>query len=340
MKKVQSRPVTVSDVARHAGVSTATVSRALTGSRPMSEDLRDRVRASALELGYQVNLVGRALRKQRTSTLGLVIPDLENPFFSSLAQQVSRRFSQTQVDVLVASSDNAIALESRAVESFLGRQVDAIVVIPSDEVESRGSIELATQYVPTIQLDRSVPDIPVPFVGVDNAAGMALIGQHVTAAIDLDDFPAWFIGGGRMSSSGRERHAAFMAFAPQARVLDGRFSFDWGQQAARHILDSGAVRGTIVSAADIIALGAMSFLTTSGFRVPDDFRIIGFDDLGVSRFAYPALSTVRQPVEEMVDEIHRLVTADTSGTRPGGEATMFAPSWVAGQSSPSARSEG
>jgi len=336
MKKMQSRSVTVSDVARHAGVSTATVSRALTGSRPMSEDLRQRVRASATALGYQVNLVGRALRKQQTSTLGLVIPDLENPFFSSLAQQVSRRFSETQVDVLVASSDNQIPLERRAVESFLGRQVDGIVVIPSDEVESRATIERAVLSVPTIQLDRRVPGIGPPFVGVDNAAGMALIGDHLETSIDLEGYPPWFLGGGRMSSSGRERGAAFSARFPHATVLDGRFSFDWGQQAARQILDSGALRATIVCAADIIALGAMSFLTTSGFRVPDDFRIVGFDDLGVSRFAYPTLSTVRQPVEEMVDEIHRLVTGGPDATATAAGGTLFSPSWVSGQSSPNA----
>lgn len=334
MKKVNSRSITVLDVARHAGVSTATVSRALTGSRPMSEQLRDRVRASATELGYQVNLVGRALRKQRTSTLGLVIPDLENPFFSSLAQQVSRRFTLTQVDVLVASSDNDISLERRAVESFLGRQVDAIVVIPADEVESSATLEVSAQSVPTIALDRSVPGVPVPFVGVDNAAGMALVGRHLESFIDLDDYPAWFIGGGQSSSSGRERAAEFSKSFPDAPVLDGKFSFDWGQQGANAIVESGVSRGTIVAAADIIALGAMSFLTTSGFRVPEDFRIVGFDDLGVSRFAYPSLSTVRQPVEEMVDEIHRLVAGGEEAVQTSSDTKRFSPSWVTGQSSP------
>jgi LacI family transcriptional regulator len=335
-KKPGLRTVTILDVARHAKVSTATVSRALTGSRPMSDELRDRVKESARELGYQVNLVGRALRQQRTSTLGLVIPDLENPFFSSLAQRVSRRFGQTQVDVLVASADNDILTERRAVESFLGRQVDAIVVIPSDELDSRKAVGMASEYVPTIQFDRFVPGLAVPFVGVDNAIGMGHVIDHLEREVDTERFPVVFLGGGQSSSSGRERTVTVTGALPDAWVLDGGFSFDWGQQAARKVLESGLKRGTLVAAADIIALGAMSFIVTSGFRVPDDFRIIGFDDVGVSHLAFPTLTTVRQPITDMTNEIHSLVQRGTTDGSLKATSALFAPEWVMRQSSPGA----
>lgn len=332
-RKAPPRAVTVFDVAAHAGVSTATVSRALSGTRPMSKDLREKVQASADALGYRVNLVGRALRQQKTQTVGLVIPDLENPFFSSLAQQISRSFSATQVEVLVASADNDIDHERRAVQSFLGRQVDGCVLVPSDEQDSAEAVILASRSVPTVQFDRRVPGVKVPFIGVDNAAGMELVNDHLRRSVDTKTQPVIYVGGGESTSSGRERTASFLALRPDAWHLEGSFSFDWGQQAARQILESGRKAGTIVVAADIIALGVTSWLLTSGVRIPDDFRIIGFDDVGVSYLAHPTLSTVRQPIAEMTAAIHALIEPGRS-RRPANGNRLYRPEWVARDSSP------
>jgi LacI family transcriptional regulator len=141
---------TVHDVAAWAGVSIATVSRVLTGSRPVRREMGDRVLAAAQALGYSVNLLGRALRQKRTFSLGLVVPDLENPFFSALAQQVSRSFSQSAIDVYIYSADNDLRLEKRGIQSFLGRQVDGMVLIPCDERESAANVELANASVVTV----------------------------------------------------------------------------------------------------------------------------------------------------------------------------------------------
>lgn len=305
-----SSGVTVFDVAEHAGVSIATVSRALSGTRPVSEELRKKVLRSADKLGYQVNLVGRALRQKKTSTLGLVLPDLENPFFSSLAQQLSRSFAESEIDLIVASSDNTIEQEIRAVQSFLGRQVDALVMIPSDEVESEESVELAASYVPTIQFDRCVARVATPFVGCDNVAGMRLVDAHITEAVDVERQPVFFIGGGESSSSGRERSDAFVSLRPDSTHMEGPFSFTWGQEAAAQILASGVRSATIVTAADVIALGAISWLVGHGHKIPGDFRIIGFDDVGVSYLAHPKLTTVAQPTAQMTETIRAMLTGE------------------------------
>lgn len=304
----QSNGVTVFDVAEHAGVSIATVSRALSGTRPVSDELRQKVLSSAKKLGYQVNLVGRALRQKKTSTLGLVLPDLENPFFSSLAQQLSRSFAASEIDLIVASSDNTIEQEVRAVQSFLGRRVDALVLIPSDEIASEEAVELAAVNVPTIQFDRQVSRVDTPFVGCDNYAGMKLVDKHITESVDTDRQPVFFIGGGESSSSGRERSDAFHALRPTVTKMEGRFSFTWGQEAVARILDSGVTQATIVTAADVIALGAISWLAGHGYKVPEHFRIIGFDDVGVSYLAHPKLTTVAQPTELMADTIRAMLT--------------------------------
>lgn len=329
-RKPTSRGVTVFDVAEHAGVSIATVSRALSGSRPMSDALRERVKDSALSLGYQVNLVGRALRKQSTATVGLVIPDFENPFFSSLAQGISRRFAESETDVLVASADNNATLEARAVESFLGRRVDALVMIPNDEQSSAEAVSAASKYVPTIQFDRFVPGVDVPFVGCDNGAGMDLISTYIAQHVDTTSQPVVLVGGGNSSSSGHERSARFLERNPQVRQLEGRFSFEWGQQAAQRLLAEGVDRATVVCGADVIAIGVISWLLSQGRRIPDDFRVIGFDGVGVSQLAHPTLTTVRQPIEEMTGAIEALLKLETKN--PVVTTRRFAPELVIGES--------
>jgi len=325
--------VTVHDVAHHAGVSIATVSRALSGNRPMSEELRERVMDSVKTLGYQVNLVGRALRQKRTFTLGLVIPDLENPFFSSLAQNISRSFAASEVEVMISSADNDIDQELRAVQSFLGRQVDGLVLIPSDERESLTAVELASGYVPTIQFDRFVPDTTIPFVGCDNAFGMSLVSEHIANHVPKEQKTLFFIGGGESSSSGRERSAAFMALQPESQHLEGSFSFGWGQEAVKKIIDQGFTQGTIVCAADVIALGVSSWLLSQGFRIPEDFRLIGFDDVGVSFLAHPTLTTVRQPLAAMTEAIGEMLgDSQRAGSAP--EKTLFQPELIVRSSSP------
>ena len=329
-ENTSSGGVTVFDVARHAGVSIATVSRALSGSKPVSDELRERVQRSVEILGYQVNLVGRALRRKKTSTLGLIIPDLENPFFSSLAQRISRRFAESEVDVLVASADNDRGQELRAVQSFLGRQVDALVIIPNDEVESEAAMRVASESVPTLQFDRKVPQVDIPFVGCDNTAGMRLVWDYIDHHVDVADQPVILVGGGESSSSGRERTTAFLAHGLVSSHLEGNFSFAWGQQAAQDLLARGFRRGTIVCSADVIALGVISWLASAGFNIPHDFRVIGFDDVGVSHLSHPALTTVRQPVEEMTEAIDTILFGANEGTNIA--ASRFLPELVVRES--------
>lgn len=332
----KSSVVTMHDVAAHAGVSTATVSRALNNNRPMSEELRNQVLSSVKTLGYRVNLLGRALRLKRTFSLGLVVPDLENPFFSALAQRVSRAFIDSDIDVLIYSADNDIELERRAVQAFLGRQVDGLVLIPCSEIDSKDNILLADRTVATVQFDRSVLSVPTRYVGCDNRYGMKLVAQHLKKEVDLQKQPPIFVGAGTTSSSGRERLAAFKNAIPDATSLLGSFSFEWGQNAAHELIDQGITAGAIVTAADVIALGVIAGVQERGYRVPEDFRVIGFDDVGVSFLAYPALTSVRQPVDKMTAVIVEVIMDSASGVDAVAyEArTLFKPDLIIRQSSP------
>ncbi|TQK68869.1 MULTISPECIES: LacI family DNA-binding transcriptional regulator [unclassified Nocardioides] len=326
----------MADVAREAGVSVATVSRALSGTRAVDPALAERVLAAAERLGYQVNLVGRALRQTRTATVGLVVPDLDNPFFSALAQHLARVFTETDVDLFVFAADGSLATELRGVRSFLGRQVDALVMIPVHEVDSADAVELAARAVPTVQLDRCVPSTAAHFVAVNNLRGMELVGEHAAARIDLARQPVVYVGAEPDSSSAHERLDGFrQAFGPDAPVLLGSFSSAWGNEAARRLLADGWERATVVTAADVIALGVLSQLLHAGRAVPDDFRVIGFDGIGAGTLAHPPLTTVRQPVEEMTLAIRDLIDGGEGPERDAPtHGHRFAPVFIEGETSP------
>ena len=327
-----ARPVTMAEVAARAGVSVATVSRVISGSRPVAEDLRDLVTRAASELGYQVNLVGRALRKGRTATVGLLVPDLDNPFFSSLAQHLSTAFEGSAIDVLVFSTCGDPRVERRGVESFLGRQVDAIVIIPCHEVDSAASVRRAAEATLTMQLDRRVTGADVNYVACDNQIGMSLISEHVHSHIDLEDQPVIYVGAHAQSSSGHERLEHFSEYFPDHPTYLGDFGFAWGQAAVDLVLDDGHTRATIVTAADIIALGVIAGLHARGYKVPDDFRVIGFDGIGVARLAQPTLTTIRQPVEQMALAV--LDFASRTRPPPSTQTMRIAPELILGESSP------
>lgn len=326
------RSATMADVARRAGVSVATVSRTLNGVRGVDPGMQQRVTAAAAELGYRVNLVGRALRQTRSSTVGLVVPDLDNPYFSALAQQLSRAFSEPDTDLLVFSADGSLETEARGVRSFLGRQVDALVLIPVHEERSEAAVSAAAAAVHTVQLDRRVPGTAASYVGVSNRVGMRLVREHVTADVDLDSQPVVYVGATPDSSSARERLEGVQRwFSPDVPALLGDFSAAWGRTAAARLLDDGWTAATIVTAADVIALGVLAHLLHQGRSVPDDFRVIGFDGIGAAALAHPPLTTVRQPVEEMARSIRSLV--ETAGEP---SSRWFEPDLVIGATSPAA----
>jgi LacI family transcriptional regulator len=297
------------------------------------------VETAAKELGYTANLLGRALRQGRSHSIGLLVPDLENPFFATLAQQVSRSFSHSKIDVFVYSADNDLELEHRAVASFLGRRVDGLVLIPCDEIGSATNVRLASQSVVTIQLDRLTKSVETHFVGCDNRHGMRLVTSHVREVADLSRQPVVFVGAHPTSSSARERFDEFVRAFPTARRVLGAFSFEFGRDAMESLIREGLRAATVVTDADIIALGVIASIHSHGFAVPEDFRVTGFDDVGVSFLAQPALTTVRQPVSQMTDTIVEIVLARFGGDdQTGYVVRRFRPTLVVRDSSP-ARSE-
>ncbi len=218
---------------------------------------------------------------------------------------------------------------------FLGRRVDGLVLIPCDEIQSAANVRMASRSVVTIQLDRLARSVKTHYVGCDNRYGMRLIASHVRKVADLSRQPVVFIGAHPTSSSAHERLDTFVNAFPSAQRVLGSFSFEFGRDAMTRLMKEGLRAATVVTDADIIALGVISAVHAHGAAIPDDYRVTGFDDVGVSFLAQPALTTVRQPVDQMTDTIVNIVRASFDGSgQPGYVVLRLKPALVVRDSSP------
>lgn len=302
MTTAQSRTAraTIEDVARVAGVSTATASRVLARSAPVSETLRHRVVDAAQGLGYHVNRAARALRRDRTSMVGMVVPDLSNPFFTLLIDEVERRLEWSDMSMLICSSHGDVAVEARRLRSLVSSRVDVLMVAPVDAARSGAALRAAAEHVSVLQLDQFADGVDADRVGADEAYGMELLVDHLA---DQGARSAAFIGGALTDSSSRWRFDAARALCAVRGIrlladpaLLGDYSAEWGATATRTLLEGGDAPDALICGADVIALGALESLDAAGLSAPDDVLVTGFDDIGLSAHPRLAITTVRQPV--------------------------------------------
>ncbi len=165
-------------MAREAGVSTASVSRALSGARPVTPAVAAAVLEASSRLGFRANQVARALRVSSTQTIGLVVPDITNPFFPSLVQAIETELRSEGRGLLLADSLNDPKLEAQRIEELLDRQVDGLLVSPCHRVISRRALEAASERAAVVQLDRQA-STRVPYVGMDHGLGMRSLLDHL-----------------------------------------------------------------------------------------------------------------------------------------------------------------
>ncbi|MEV0300705.1 LacI family DNA-binding transcriptional regulator [Streptomyces prasinus] len=327
--------VTLREVARASGCSVATVSRVLAGTRPVGAETARRVREAAEELGYRPNQVARALRSRSTGTIGLVLPQITNPFFPSLVREVEHALHAEGRAVLLADCDDDPEIEAARIADLLDRQVDALLVIAADGKRSRDAVEKAAARVPLVLLDRVCGPGVADSVATDNATGMALVLDHL---VTTGRRRICFAGAAGTGSAAVERLAAYEAEAGallphgSGRVELGDFSLEWGRTAVDRILPSRP--DAIVCANDLLAIGVLQRLRQLGVDVPGDVAVTGFDDIPMMDLADPALTTVRQPVRALAAEAVHLLGHRLAGRNDGPRRSVrLAPELVVRASS-------
>lgn len=295
-QKPAQKRATLKEVAKTAGVSLASASYALNGTGSLGEATRDHILQVADKLGYRQNLSARAMRTGKTGALGLVLPDLTNPFFPTLAQSVIQTARQRSYSVFVTDTEGSEELEIASIRLLVEHGVDGIVWFPVGDRNTAGTL---LSGVPTVVIDRTIPGFES--IQADYAGGGRLAAEHLVQAGHTS---IGIISGPTDVLSMRQRCDAAASYIQQHGKLAYRvvnaFSTDL-EPKVKEAIRSRAATAVFVGA-DLIALGVMQYAQSIKLKVPAQLSVIGFDDVPWAQMTSPALTTIDMPLGEMAAE--------------------------------------
>ncbi|WEZ85693.1 LacI family DNA-binding transcriptional regulator (plasmid) [Rhizobium sp. 32-5/1] len=295
--------ITIKDVAQHAGVSVGTVSRVLAKNSTVNDAIRLKVEGVIEQLGYRPSSLGRNLRLNRTYLIGLLIPDITNPFFAELAKQVEMLASAEGYSVLLANTHDDPKAEQMQVEAMLSRLPFGLILVPVSD----SAVNTIVAGTRTVTVDRPLQGHAL--VSVDNARGGYMAADHL---LSLGHRNLGYISGPSSTEVSRARRSGFISgitefrrqhsgMVVESRIVEGNFDYLSGETLGRTLLQSapGTRPTAIATASDQQAIGLMRAAADLGIRVPEDLSIIGFDDIPLASLVFPRLTTIRQPIAEI-----------------------------------------
>jgi LacI family transcriptional regulator len=339
--KDQEKPLTASirDVAGHAGVSVGTVSNVLNRPETVSEATRQRVRDAIAALGFVRNESARHLRAGRSRTIGLVVLDIANPFFTDVARGVEEAANAEGLAVILCNSDDRPAKEAAHLEVLAEHAVQGVLITPTPEL-SPALAALRDRGVPVVLVDRRATAHDQCAVAVDDVLGARLAADHL---LERGHRRIAFVGGDPDLPQVRERlegvrlalrealgdDSALTVLSPQTLTVDG------GREAGEQIVGIPAARRptAAVCANDLLALGLLQEMVRHGVRVPDDLAIVGFDDIDFAAAAAVPLSSVRKPRFELGRRSAQLLLDEARNPDHRHQQLLFEPQLVIRESS-------
>jgi|TARA_B100000809_G_scaffold103869_1_gene102455 LacI family transcriptional regulator len=301
---IKTSKVTIKEVAKDAGVSVGTVSRVLAKTAEVKQPLRERVNRSIIKLKYKPNLAARALRANHVNVIGLMVPDITNPYFAQVANLLESEASKKGYALILASSHGDVNHEARQFSALLDHSPKGIVLIPTSDTIK---MELPKNIRISI-LDRPLAEMNA--IALDQGKSSALAADHL---VELGHRKIAYIAGPHDIQTSIEREAGFSNRIAELQskndsieltIFRGQFDYTSGEAIARDILSLvQSKRPTAIAAAsDQQAIGAIRAATDMGVSVPNEVSVIGFDDIVLAELLVPRLTTIRQPVYDMVIE--------------------------------------
>ena len=289
---------TIDDVAERSGVSTATVSRVLSGSVPARPETRERVLAAARELDYRPSGIARALKLRETRTLGLVVTDITNPFYPQVVRAVEAAAHARGYGIVLANGGDDPARELEHLDLLVERRVDGIV-IASSRMTPRHAERLRAAAVPVVLVNDTVTGSGLPTVTTAHRHGARMAGEHL---IRLGHRLIGHIGAPSAHPAASQRRqgvrdALRAGGLPELLVGIGDGGVAGGASAAEALIAAG-VTG-MVAYNDLTAIGALRALRRAGIGVPEEVSVVGFDDIDLAAWTDPPLTTIRQPIDEL-----------------------------------------
>lgn len=327
------RKATITDVARLAGVSTATAGRVLGGYGYSSGEKKDRVLKAAEDLGYRPNLLARGLITGRTRTIGFVAGDIASPFYARILRGVSDALKEQGFGLLITTSDETLAGELESIRLFQEKQVDGIILSPCDTRDADHLRRLAAS-IPMVLIDREVEGLAVDSVGIDNVAvaeaqvaGLIAAGHHRIGMVaelhagpwrDLPDvirrvreapgslgtlYPSWqrFIG------YVRAHHAAGLEVDPSLTARADSYAREAARLQTARLLALPDRPTALFTADGVMTEGAMAAVVDAGLRLPQDLSFLAFDDLDWMDLLRPGIDAISQPRRQMGEVAARML---------------------------------
>ncbi len=329
-----SRAVSVTDVARAAGVSLGTVSNVLNRPDRVSAGTRARVEAAMAELGFVRNESARQLRAGRSSAVAYVMMDATNPFFTDVAQGIEDRAEQSDLSVFICNSGNRPERELAYLSRLQQQRVQGILITPIDP-EHPSLAEVVARGIPLVIVDRTREVDTQCSVAVDDVTGGELAARHL---LELGHDRIAFIGGPESLGQVRERllgarRAVASAGLPEDRLtvlVSAELTVAEGRNAGQLLvgLPEGRRPTGAVCANDMIALGLLQQCVTLGLRVPDDLAIVGYDDIDFAAAAAVPLTSVRQPRRQLGTTAAELLLDEASNPDHQHRQVVFTPELV------------
>ncbi len=305
--------ITIRDVAQQAGVSRQTVSRAINNNPGIDPETRRRVLAVARELGYRPSAVARGLKTNRTATIGLVVPDIANPFFAEVARGASEVAWARDYSVLLSNTDERPDREWDTLHMLEAHRVDGLLLV-SSRLSDEQLGEVTDAYAPLVAVNRRLAPRP--------GLGCVLVNETRAAQDAVEHLLArgcrrvGFLGGSADTHSGRERRLGYR-LALEAAGLERRPAWDvpcpptvdGGRAAALELLARHPELDALLAYNDLVSVGAVQACETLGREVPASLAIVGWDDIVFSAHMSPPLTTVRMPKATLGEEAMRLLFA-------------------------------
>ncbi|HED2932815.1 TPA: DNA-binding transcriptional regulator CytR [Klebsiella oxytoca] len=292
--KKQIVAATMKDVAQKANVSTATVSRALMNPDKVSQSTRNRVEQAALEVGYLPQSLGRNMKRNESRTILVIVPDICDPFFSEIIRGIEVTAAEQEYLVLIGDCAHQNRQEKTFIDLIITKQIDGMLLLGS-RLPFDAGVEEQRNLPPMVMANEFAPELELPTVHIDN----------LTAAFNLHELGHRRIG----CIAGPEEmplcHYRLQGYVQALRrsgitvdphyIARGNFTYEAGANALEQLLTLPEPPTAIFCHSDIMALGALSLAKRRGLKVPEDLSIIGFDNISLSEFCDPPLTTVSQP---------------------------------------------
>ncbi len=303
--------ITVRDIAKQAGVSHATASRVLGGYGYVSEEKREAVLEKARQMGYRPHAIARSMVHGKTKTVGFVVGDIENPFFSNLVMNINALISPQAYTMMVYTTNENLDEEIHGVETLLSKQVDGLIIAPCSSQNYSHIVEAHNSGTAVVLVDRVPDSLNIDSVRVDNALAIQNAMQHL---FDLGHRKIGFLSDSLDIASNRERLKGFreayqeqsLSLNPELIKITGHTVLD-GYRGSVSLLSQSNRPSAIITANNFMTTGFLLAAKDMLFRIPEAISLISFDELDWYKLIDPPITTIAQPLKRISQEVARLL---------------------------------